>query len=276
MRVIINADDFGLNTRVNFEIERCIHEGLITSTTLMADGEGFADAIRISKRFPYISYGVHLTLDELTSLSKSPVLNQYGLTDENGLFIKGGVFHVKEWTKELKEAVYRELSFQIEKVIASGINPTHFDGHHHCHTITALHEVIIALSKKYGITKVRMPLDVRTIDMIVHHIYPASRCNNTSGNSDTTNAQINHSILSRIMWYVSSYNNALFFKRHFNTTAFCCSVSTFCKNASYMERAFSQKTIELMCHPGNCDYESETNQLVLINRNIRRITYHNI
>ena len=79
MRVIINADDFGVNATVNTEIERCIREGLITSTTIMAAGDGFEEAIEISKLYPQISFGVHLTLDELTSQTKSPLLHQYGL-----------------------------------------------------------------------------------------------------------------------------------------------------------------------------------------------------
>ena len=37
-RVIINADDFGINPIVTSEIERMIELGIVTSTTIMANG----------------------------------------------------------------------------------------------------------------------------------------------------------------------------------------------------------------------------------------------
>lgn len=271
MRVIINADDFGLNAAVNAEIERCIKEGLITSTTIMAAGDGFEEAVEISKHYPNISFGVHLSLDELTSLTKSPILYHYGLTDGQGLFMKGGVFKVKEWTKELKEAVFVELSAQIEKIIMAGIKPSHFDGHHHCHTIPALHEIIVRLSSMYSVKKVRIPLDFITLNMRIHHIVPAvpDKSNNLSLKSSYSQ---DLSIFGRLNRMKNMYVNVFFFKRNFTTSDYCCSVASFRKNENYMLQTMRNKTIELMCHPGHQNYLEETESLYFL-KDLNRISY---
>jgi predicted glycoside hydrolase/deacetylase ChbG (UPF0249 family) len=47
-RLILNADDFGMTRGVNEGIIRAHREGILTSTTLMADGEAFDDAVERS------------------------------------------------------------------------------------------------------------------------------------------------------------------------------------------------------------------------------------
>lgn len=273
MRVIINADDFGLNATVNREIERCIHEGLITSTTIMAAGEGFDEAVKISKRYPQISFGVHLTLDELSSLTKSPILQKYGMTDDHGVFIKGGLFRVAKWTSELTTAISLELEAQVERIIAAGIMPSHFDGHHHCHTIPALHPILMDLTEKYHIKSVRVPLDSRTIGMMIHHVTPAVQMHNSepSGNSSISSNNVN--IIKKISHIIDSYKNNRFFKKHFKTTDYCCSVATFMKNSDFFLGAMRDKTCELMCHPGHSIYIKETAMLRELPILIERTSY---
>ena len=272
LRVIVNADDFGLNETVNAAIEKCIKQGLITSTTIMAAGEGFDDAVTLAKKYPYISYGVHLTLDELSSLTKSPVLHKYGMTDSEGLFIKGGVFRVQEWTHELTTAIHYELEAQIDKIISAGLTPSHFDGHHHCHTVKYLHGIMVELTRKYNITKVRVPLDARDMDMILHHITPAIS-KRTVTNSILPSKKSSNGIIKRVRLNFSMICNDRFFKRSFNTTDYCCSVASFKKNEEYLKTHFRGKTIELMCHPGHPNYKEETELLATIPNSVKMTSY---
>ena len=45
MRYIVNADDFGRNSRANQRINECFQNNKISSTTVMANMPGFDEAI---------------------------------------------------------------------------------------------------------------------------------------------------------------------------------------------------------------------------------------
>jgi chitin disaccharide deacetylase len=61
-QLILNADDFGLTRGVNEGIIRAHREGVLTSTTLMAGGAAFEDAVERAKANPGLGVGCHLVL----------------------------------------------------------------------------------------------------------------------------------------------------------------------------------------------------------------------
>ena len=61
-RLIINADDFGLTQGVNRAIVESHHDGIVTSSTLMANGRAFDNAIQRAKSAPGLSVGCHVVL----------------------------------------------------------------------------------------------------------------------------------------------------------------------------------------------------------------------
>src|SRR5262249_12130161 len=61
-RLIVNADDFGLTPGVNRGILQAHREGLVTSTTLMANSAAFEDAVPLAKSCPSLKVGCHVVL----------------------------------------------------------------------------------------------------------------------------------------------------------------------------------------------------------------------
>ena len=61
-QLIVNADDFGLTEAVSSGILDAHRNGIVTSTTLMANGEAFDAAVAMSRRAPRLGIGVHLNL----------------------------------------------------------------------------------------------------------------------------------------------------------------------------------------------------------------------
>src|ERR1700756_2566387 len=61
-RLIINADDFGLTEGVNRAILEGHRRGVITSTTLMANGRQFSSAARSAQSAAELSVGCHVVL----------------------------------------------------------------------------------------------------------------------------------------------------------------------------------------------------------------------
>jgi predicted glycoside hydrolase/deacetylase ChbG (UPF0249 family) len=62
-KIIINADDFGYNNIINY-----IKNGLITSTSILVNGESFEEAINYAITNKNISYGIHLNLTEFSPI----------------------------------------------------------------------------------------------------------------------------------------------------------------------------------------------------------------
>lgn len=157
-RLIINADDFGIHPLVNEGIIEGHVHGVLTSTTLLASGMAFDDAVRKVKAVPTLGVGVHLCL--VGALPPvSPVHEVSSLVDAEGLFYPsyGPVIKRAYEGKVQYEEVYEEWDRQIGKVVATGIPITHVDSHQHLHILPPFWKITVALMKKYKIYKVRIP-----------------------------------------------------------------------------------------------------------------------
>ena len=156
-KVIINADDFGYSRGINYGIIDSHRLGILTSTTIMAGMPGFEHAVQLAKENPKLGIGVHLTLT-----CGYPLLKDHQtIVDENGKF-KHLSFFTHDNNYDLDE-VYREWEAQIEKVLASGIKPSHLDSHHHTHSFPKQKEIIIKLARKYQLpvrNNLNLPSDI--------------------------------------------------------------------------------------------------------------------
>ena len=152
MKVIFNADDFGYSKGVNLGILEAYKSGAVRSTTIMAGMPGFEHAVGLALENPGLKIGVHLTL----STGKSVGGVYKTLTDGDGNFLKLAEVErrAKMGETDLKE-VESEYEAQIQKVLAAGLNPDHFDSHHHTHNLPGIVTVFLKLAKKYGV-KVRI------------------------------------------------------------------------------------------------------------------------
>ena len=61
-RLIINADDFGLTAGINRAIIDAHEHGTVTSTTLMAGGRAFDNAVQLAASVPSLSVGCHVVI----------------------------------------------------------------------------------------------------------------------------------------------------------------------------------------------------------------------
>ena len=63
-KIIINADDFGLCDGVNRAVVQAHTQGILTSTTIMANMPAAPQAIELARQLPTLGVGVHLNLSE--------------------------------------------------------------------------------------------------------------------------------------------------------------------------------------------------------------------
>ena len=148
MKVIFNADDFGFSKGVNLGILESYQCGPVRSTTMMAGMLGFEHGVMLAKANPGLKIGIHLTLSAGTSIGGI----YKTITDSDGKFFPlTKVEHMAETGETDLDEVEAEFEAQIQKVLAAGITPDHFDSHHHTHNLPGITSVYLKLAKKYGV-----------------------------------------------------------------------------------------------------------------------------
>ena len=160
-RLIVNADDFGWSEAVTSGILRAHRDGLVTSTTLMADLPGAEAALaRARLEAPGLGIGLHLNLTEgrpLTGDAAAP------LTDGQGEFVRSPLALARRvrTSEAARLAAEREWEAQILWARDHNLRPTHLDGHKHVHLAPGLLPITIALAKKHGIPAIRTTAEWR-------------------------------------------------------------------------------------------------------------------
>jgi predicted glycoside hydrolase/deacetylase ChbG (UPF0249 family) len=225
VRVIINADDLGTSCAANDAIFELMALRRISSATIIANGATVADAVKRARNFPECSFGVHLNLTQFRPLTD---VNGLGpLLNADGFFEKRAVRSVR-MTCALRNAITFELAAQVRFLLTQGVAISHFDSHHHVHTIPALFGVLKKLQLEFGISRVRSSMNMYQ------------------------NRQSKLGMLRKALWNFSL--------RHYQktlTTELFTSLAIFYEQAGTLTRV--PKTIELMTHPGatNCATETE-------------------
>ncbi len=157
MKLILNADDFGLSPSINQGILDCFDEGLISSTTMMMNTPYTDDAIRLAKEKGIKNIGIHLNLTYGKSVL--PADEVQSLVDENGVFHY--VCMLGYYTQYVDAK--KELRAQIEKFLASGLKPTHIDHHHYFNEIPNILKAYLELAQEYKLPVRAMDENVRTL-----------------------------------------------------------------------------------------------------------------
>ena len=163
-RLIINADDFGLTAGVNRAIIEAHTRGIVTSSTLMATGPAFADAVRLAKETPLLSVGCHVVL-----IDGVPVLDAARLptiTSRNSRPARFGhslkSFAARALTRRLNPAeIEAETTAQIRKIQSAGISVSHIDSHKHSHLFAAVLRPVLRAALACGVQAVRNPFGPR-------------------------------------------------------------------------------------------------------------------
>lgn len=153
MFVIINVDDLGLHPAVRRAVIALADKGIVTSSTLMANGPDVEEAVRIGG----VGLGVHLNV-----LRGRPLLQPKrvsSLVTDQGLFLGD---YGKLFTRYLAGKVdllqvEAEWAAQIERIIDLGVTPTHLDSEKHIHAWPGMMAVAGKLAARYDISWVRRP-----------------------------------------------------------------------------------------------------------------------
>lgn len=222
LRVIVNADDFGISETANQSIIEAIECRRVTSASILANGPAFESAVRAAKRYPGVSFGIHLNVSEFQPIKKQTALTT--ILTPDGAFA-GNTLRNCNISFDLQKAIYQEWSAQVMRAQKCGIKISHIDSHHHMHTVPSMFPVVKAVQRRFGIRKIRISM-------------------NLYSTSDSPRTKF--ILVKKKLWNAAVRN---VWKSR--TTDGFTALSAFCETPVGSLRSFD--SIELMVHPGsNC------------------------
>ena len=163
IRLVINADDYGIAENQTEAILESFRRGVITSTTIMVTMPDFRRSIsRAKEEGVFDKIGLHLNLTQGRPLTE-PIRNCRRFCNSEGLFNK--YFHNSKLcrlilTAREQYAVAVEVESQMKIYIDAGFTLRHLDSHHHSHTDLSIAHIILPIARKMGFRSVRLSRNI--------------------------------------------------------------------------------------------------------------------
>lgn len=144
-KLIVNADDLGLSKGVNKGIIKGFRQGIVTSATALVNMPSWSHAAQMVSRFPALGVGLHFNIS-LGHPVTAPELVP-SLVDGCGQFAGDD--------NSLRAAdssdIARELFCQYNRLIYSGIKPTHIDSYNNVHSLDNVLPVVLSFAAGHGL-----------------------------------------------------------------------------------------------------------------------------
>lgn len=154
--LIVHADDFGETPEITRGILACIDEGVVTSTSILANMPGTGLALReAAHRGREASFGVHLNFCE-----GRPLTRARSLRGDDGSFHRKRALFLRAVAGRIRSAdVEEEVEAQVATVRSGGVEVSHLDSHKHLHQLPGLRDVVLRVARKMGIERVRCTIE---------------------------------------------------------------------------------------------------------------------
>ena len=243
--LIVNADDLGWTPGVNRGIAEAHSNGIVTSASLLANGEAFEDGVRTARELPRLGVGVHLNLSDGKPVA--PAERVKSLLGEDGEFSNGpeGLLFRLTAKSASRREVEIEWEAQIDKVQQAGVRATHLDGHKHVQMLPGLFEIALRLAKKHGIAAVR-----------VSHEASSLRAALTDG-GQSSSVIIKQGVQARGLKFLARDARAMAERSGISSADFFCGIAQTGvlakRGVMKLLASLPEGTTELMCHPGYAD-----------------------
>jgi predicted glycoside hydrolase/deacetylase ChbG (UPF0249 family) len=244
--LIVNADDLGWSEGVNRGIALAHRKGVVTSTSVLANGRAFSSALGVARANPELGVGVHLNLsDGPPTADPNSVKGLVNSADELQASPESLLLRIASRTLELPE-VEREWDAQIRRVLDAGIRPTHLDGHKHVQMLPGLFEIAVRLAKKHSIRAIRISHEESKLRVLL-----------SSGGAQKTSVVLKQGVQARGLKLLA--RDAHEMADHAGLVAadyFCGIAQTGVMTREGVEQLLKNLpdgTTELMCHPGYAD-----------------------
>jgi predicted glycoside hydrolase/deacetylase ChbG (UPF0249 family) len=177
-RIVLHADDLGMNAAVTDGIVRGFDDGLLTSTSLLSNApdaeralhcwrqlesrrrasglESAARRRRLDDLTQSFDLGVHLNLTQGRPLIGARYPAE--LLNDRGHFpgILGFFRRLRHATPSAHERIEEELACQVQFMLDRGHQPTHINGHQYIELLPSIGRIVESLLQRYHIPVARV------------------------------------------------------------------------------------------------------------------------
>jgi predicted glycoside hydrolase/deacetylase ChbG (UPF0249 family) len=117
IQLIVNADDFGSSREVNSAVIQAHQHGVLTSASLMVNGQAADEAVALARANPNLSIGLHLVM--VDGQSTLPHKDIPHLVDEQGDFPGDPVLIGMRLviSRQARQELAQELAAQFERLL---------------------------------------------------------------------------------------------------------------------------------------------------------------
>jgi predicted glycoside hydrolase/deacetylase ChbG (UPF0249 family) len=163
IRLVVNADDFGLSPAVSRGILRAHRDGIVTSTSLLGNVADLDGARALLAEAPGLGVGVHLALSGGTPVS--PPERVPSLVTPDGRFHARGQDFITAWMRGrvLADDVQRELDAQVARIRDAGITIDHLDTHRHLGFLPVVGRAVEEVARRHDIAGIRSAVERPTL-----------------------------------------------------------------------------------------------------------------
>jgi chitin disaccharide deacetylase len=246
--LIVNADDLGWTAGVNLGIAEAHGNGIVTSTSLLANGAAFVSGVELALSREDLGVGVHLNLSDGPPVAPRELVAS--LLNEKGEFDGGPEALLMKLARRALELsdVEQEWDAQITKVREFGISPTHLDGHKHVHMLPGLFEIALRLAKRHDIGAIR-----------VSHEASPLRSALAAGENKRGGMVVKQGVQARGLKLLARDAREQAERAGIATADHFCGIAQTGElthdGVASLLRGLPEGTTELMCHPGFVDAE---------------------
>jgi predicted glycoside hydrolase/deacetylase ChbG (UPF0249 family) len=163
MRIIVNADDFGMDDLRNSAVIEAFQRGLCSQTSLIMNTSGSDAAIVLSKKHGFFDK-VCLHLNLTVGIPLTERIKQIPDICSEGKF--NGKFHhsfIKRFSKKHSDVIMEELEAQVIRFIDCGFPMRHIDSHHWIQLDRKITGVMNDLISKYKFLSIRKGENIKPI-----------------------------------------------------------------------------------------------------------------
>lgn len=174
--LIINGDDFGASESINHAIQKAYMQGVLTSASLLVNGDAFEQAIKIAQKNPRLSVGIHIALVRGKATlphSELPLLTDDQARLPHNPVAAGFQFFFR---KALQPELAREMENQIRLFIAAGLKPSHIDAHLNMQMHPTVLKILLKLAAQYSIPAMRLTREELGINLKLDRRNRVNKC----------------------------------------------------------------------------------------------------
>ena len=162
-KIIVNADDFGLNDHTVEWTIKGFECGALTSATIMAGMPATDKAVEYAKAHPRFSFGAHFYLVDETPMCKPEEIPSM-IDPKTGKLWQTRKFILRNFAGLIKvEDLKREVRAQYLSIKNAGVPISHVDGHGHNHRLPQSVRALAELKDELGFAKVRRCQDLSVV-----------------------------------------------------------------------------------------------------------------